>query len=972
MDGSRFELKEKIDKVLLVSSPYDSYIMEEGHPLLESLHRFKGHVQELVLPTITRVNSGEEALSKLSQTRFDLVISMSRIEDMSAFRLCDQVKALFPSLPFYLLSQYPREIEQLQIDADSSMVNHVFVWTGNPDLFFSMIQCCEDELFLKSHTSVCQDPYLLVVEDSALFLSTLVPVIYQEIYQHLAQVFHEDSVSSDCSEKMKARPKILIARNYVTALFLYQKYQEEILCVLSDNTFRFKGIREQDGGIRLLTHIRDENPDLPLSLMSSDIQMQRRAQKIGVDFFNKGSTSLDMEISTFLKKSLRLGEFIFRMTDGHEIGRAQNLQTLQERIQSIPDECLLFHAHNHDFSRWLIARCEVALGRKFRSRKIEDFEDVSSLRDFLILSIRDFRETRFRGIVTSLVPGKFDEAVPFCKIGIGSLGGKGRGLAFLSRILGDDSSLHSVASGVCIQIPQTLVIATGWFEVFLKENPHLLDDFYSSSNENIKNLFLAARLPEPLRQELETILMRIREPLAVRSSSLFEDSHYNAYAGLYSTYFLPNCNPDLAARVERLESAIKLVYASVYFKETDGFASNSIYRREEERMAVILQKVAGKRYGDYFYPWISGVAQSRNFYPVGSMQAQEGIVHISLGLGKSVAEGGDFLSFSPSDPGAIAGFGSPQQSLDRSQKRFYALKMEEHPDPISLEDFNLVSREVSKALNEPPIQALISTYSKEDDCIRDTALLPGPKVVSFARLLKYGHFPIGKLIKHLLNLGEQEFGCSIEMEFSLNLAEKPEDQDEFNLLQIRPMASPGENHEMQISRDNFESALCYSDLALGNGISHDLFHIVYVKPDPFEVACTDAIATEIEALNKDMKDQAKKYFLIGPGRWGSSDRRLGIPISWASIDQAGAIAETWLGEFQPAPSLGSHLFYNLITHEIYYFNIRKPGPSIMNWDWLQSQAAERETAFLRLISLKLPLEIKVDGKKNHGVVLLPD
>jgi len=960
-----------IENVLLVSSSYDAYIMEEGQPLLDSLRLIDGQTFGLALPHITRVSTGEEALSAISNFPFDLVIGMSRIADMSVFVLSDLVKEIRPSIPFFVLSQYPDEVEFLQREASQYPVNHVFIWSGNPDLFFAMIKCWEDETYLCSKDLKFKPPTLLVVEDSPLFLSSILSLLYTQIFQHLTTVFKQESVLYDRSEKIMYRPRILVAHNFAEAQVLYERYQDFIFAVISDHSLHSRKEDPEDNGGRLLGEIRSRDPEIPLLLMSTELVNQRHALLIGASFSHKDSSSFDHDMAEFLRLHLGFGDFIFRLENGQEIGKARNLKELQEYIASVPEESLRHHVQYASFSRWLLVRTEISLAHTLKNWKAKNLEDINSIREYLLEKIRQFREARFVGVVTNFVRGRFDDAVPFCKIGVGSLGGKGRGLAFMSQVLKDDSLLETNFPEVRVCIPQTLVIATGWYERFLKENPKLPGELESASNKAIKDRFLKAKLPELLRVELRTVLESIKEPIAVRSSGLFEDNHYKAYAGLYSTFMLPNCHPELENRQKQLETAIKLVYASVFLEEAHRFTLNSLYRREEEKMGIILQRMVGKHYGEYFYPWVSGVAQSRNFYPVSSMRAEEGIVHIALGMGKSVCEGGEFLSFSPHQPEAIAGFSSMEEILQRSQRSFFALKMENEPPPIFQENSTLELKSISDSLDEPPVQYLTSTYSPEDHCVRDSHIPGGMKVVSFARLLKYNPFPFGELLRHLLEVGEKEFGCPVEMEFSLNLSEASTEAHELYLLQFRPLSYPGEQREVEITLEELESSVCYSDFCLGNGITHDIFDIVFVNPDTFTNSKTEEIAAEIGRLNLRFQSEGMKYLLIGPGRWGSSDHHLGIPVEWQSINHASAIVETHLEDFQPDPSLGSHLFYNMITQGIYYFTVKKSGGSFIDWDWLQSHDATSQTTFLKHISLNVPITIKVSGKRNQGAILHP-
>jgi hypothetical protein len=712
--------------------------------------------------------------------------------------------------------------------------------------------------------------------------------------------------------------------------------------------------------------IRQEHPDMPLLLLSTDHKNAEKAEQIPAHFLGKHTLSLNNEILHFFGQNLGFGDFIFRLPDGREVARASNLRALEQILPAIPVESLTYHFQNNHFSSWLMARSQVELSFKLRAVKFEDTMDVNEMRTWLMGELRILRRKRFEGMVVQLNKDDYDEDIPFMKVGKGSMGGKARGLAFLSKLLFNEQSHLTKFEGIKIGLPQTIVLSTIWYDEFIKQNDLGRFPRMEYSNDEVIQRFLVAELPERLVDYLKLLLESIKDPIAVRSSSLLEDSHFEPFAGLYSTYMLPNCHYMMTERLKHLVKAIKLVYASVFFEAPRTFTKGTVHRTEEEKMAVIIQRIAGRRYKSHFYPWISGVAQSYNYYPIGNMKAEEGIAHIALGLGKTVVEGGQVVRFSPKSPGVIPNFNSVDDILEHSQRNFYALKLQDNLGDFRAESSTLARRDVADALKEEPISYLSSTYVPQDHCIRDTSSVPGPKVITFANVLKFEMFPLGEILSHFLELGTKEFGCPVEIEFSLNLQEG-EMPPEFYLLQIRPMTTRNQFQEILISESDFQSAVCLSNMALGNGENDNIQDVIYVKPDAFDVAQTIKIAEQIRQMNRDMEEN--KYLLVGPGRWGSSDRWLGIPVAWEYISNAGAIIETALENFRPDPSQGSHMFHNLVSLGISYLTVSHSPDDVLDYGWLDAQEAVRETEFLKHVRFEKPFHLKVDGRTNKAVIL---
>jgi hypothetical protein len=768
---------------------------------------------------------------------------------------------------------------------------------------------------------------------------------------------------------MRARPKILVAESFEEANQLFEKYEPYVLGVISDVRIPRNCVLDENAGVAFLSKIKKERFDIPLLLTSSEPSNADKAMKIPTAFVDKNSPSLHAEVRSFFVDQLGFGDFIFRKPDGREIARAPSLRKLEEVLRHIPEDSFVYHYTRNDFSRWLFARTEIMLASKVRPLRDEDFSSVEDHRQYLISLIQTWRQRRQKGIVADFDAGDFDPETEFFKIGKGSLGGKARGLAFVANLLQRLPAIHKKFKDVNIFVPQTLVVTTEGFDAFIEEND--LKELAKSDapDAEIAAVFQGAHFPQWIADELKAYLERIHYPLAVRSSSLLEDAQFRAYAGLYGTYMLPNDHTDLEIRLEQLINAIKLVYASTYFRDPKAFSKRVGHRTEEERMAVIVQQLAGERYGDYFYPAISGVAQSHNYYPFAKMKSEEGIATVALGLGKTVMEGEKALRFSPKYPQLLPQRSSVEDILENSQQLFYALKMGgDHPELGIYEDANLEKRDVGDADEEAPVQLLASTYIPDEHRIRDSAHMPGYRVLTFAQVLKYGQFPLAEVLSEVLALGQEGMGCPVELEFSVNLPRGTESKPEFAFLQLRPMTARADLLQVEISDDEIARAFCASTHALGNTETNDMADIIYVKPDDFDSGRTQQIAREIGELNSGLVKASRKYLLIGPGRWGSADRWLGIPVSWAEICGVGAIVEIASSQLRADPSQGSHLFHNITTLGITYATVSEDDLDYINWDWLKDQPVVNETAHVAHIKLGSPFVLKADGRNSRCVM----
>ena len=769
---------------------------------------------------------------------------------------------------------------------------------------------------------------------------------------------------------MRARPKILIASTYEEALKLYRTFQPYLLGVLSDVRFPRNHRIDPDAGYTLLKLIKRETPDVPLLNLSSEESNRERASDIPAVFFNTNSPILHEEIRGFFQTHLGFGDFVFRLPDGHEVGRAANLRQLETILPDIPKESIIYHARRNHFSGWLMARSEILMAYRLRPVKVSDFPDTEELKYYLVDCLRERRRGRQRGVVTDFDPDNYDPEADFVKIGSGSLGGKARGLAFMASQIRTLSHLDERYPDVAIGVPKTIVISTDGFDTFIDQN-HLRDMASCDQDDtHVRNVFLKSHLPDSVENAISLFLEQASYPLAVRSSSLLEDAQHQPFAGLYNTFILPNCHPDLEVRRRQMVRAIKLIYASTYLKRSRTYARSTGHRLEQERMAILVQKLTGTEHQGLFYPAITGQASSFNFYPVARMQAEEGIALINLGFGSSDETKRRALRFCPTHPQLLPQFSTVDDILKNAQCFFYAIDMDTARRQVDADAHALiVRRDINDYRDHPSIAALCSTYMPEENRLRDSLSQKGYPVLTFAPVLKHKLFPLADILADLLQACEQGMGGPVEIEFGVNLVGTAESLDEFHLLQIRPMPQFDQQVSPSISGAQKAAAICHSRLALGNGHNGDMVDIVLVDPKTFDPAHTIDIAAEISRLNSELQAQRKRYLRIGPGQWGSSDRWLGIPVTWKDISGVGAIIETSHPAMQADPSQGSHFFQNLTSSGIFYLTLQSDAHGFLRWDWLANQTTLTRTTYLRHIQLRHPLDIYVDGKSSEGIIL---
>lgn len=975
---SRFQvfhelMKNKIREVLLISSPYDAWMMEGDCRLSERIITEYRGLNLSHPPRLNWVSTVDDALEALvrDEHKYDMVIVMARSADTDAFAIGERIKGQVPELPVMLLSHQSLPMADCQLESwASKTTDGVFVWSGNTDILLALIKCAEDKMNVAYDARVAGIRVIIFVEDSPVYVSSLLPILYKELVSQTQAVIEEGLNDEHRLLAMRARPKILLAQSYEEAIELFDRFEPFVLGVISDVRFPRNCEMDDNAGVDLLKRIKKERFDVPLLLTSSEPANAQKAHDIPANFVDKNSLTLHAEVRAFLLNNLGFGDFIFKRPDGSPIDRASNLRSLEIVMEGIPEESFSYHANRNDFSRWLFARAEIELASKVRPIRDDDFHTIEQHRTHLVNLIHDRRMKRQKGVVVNFEAGEFDLDTEFFKIGTGSLGGKGRGLAFISSFLQQHPGINEKFGQVDIFIPQTLVITTEAFDAFVDGN-HLR--WFSKArvpDEEIVEAFLGSDFPVAIQRDLKAFLTYVTYPLAVRSSGLLEDAQFRAYAGLYKTYMLPNDDPDLEVRLNQLIQAVKLVYASTYFEGPKAFSRRVGHHTEEEKMAVIIQRIVGARHGNYLYPAISGVAQSYNYYPFAKMKSEEGIATIALGLGKTVMEGGKALRFSPRYPELLPQRFSVNDILENAQNHFYALKIDGAKPIIDLnETATLEKREVFDAISESSVKFLASTYIPEEHRIKDSSMGRGSPVLTFAPVLKYGAFPLAEILSTVLTLGEEGMGCQVELEFSVNLGNGDTRRPEFAILQMRPMTAREELLEVDITPDEIDRAVCFSNQALGNGIRNNLCDVLYVKPDGFDPAQTPKIAREIGKMNAELINENRKYLLIGPGRWGSSDRWLGIPVTWPEICGVGAMLETAHPHLKAEPSQGSHFFHNITSLGINYANVSEEKGDTIDWRWLTSLPKYREMEYVAHVRLEQPLFLKVDGRTSRCVII---
>ena len=977
-DDPRFKIfhdlmLNKIHNILLISRQYDAWIMEEDCRLSEKIVTEYRGLNLSHPPRLRWVSDAAEALQCLDQRPFDLVIIIARGTDGDSEKIAGAIKSGGQNIPvIQMVHQVAADAQRTALPIDASAISRTFLWTGNTEVLLALIKSTEDWMNVAQDTGLAGIRVILFVEDSPEYTSAILPILYKELVLQAQAVMEEGLNEEHRLLAMRARPKILLVENFEKAMEAYESFKDSILGVISDVRFPRKGRLDGKAGVRLLQKIKAERFDIPLLLISSESHNMSLAAGIPARFVDKNSPTLPSDIRRYFKEDLGFGDFVFRMPDGRRIGKAKHLRDLEKELDRIPEAAFLSHCQRNDFSRWLFARSEIELAAKVRPIRDKDFADARSHCKHLAAVIHDRRMQRQRGLVLDFDAKNLDIDTEFCKIGSGSLGGKARGLAFMNTLVHQHADIQEKHPNVKIRVPQTMVLTVDQFERFVEINA--LHDLAKQDgpDEAVADAFVGAQLPSRLVEQLRAYLTHFTYPLAVRSSSLLEDAQYRAYAGLYNTYMLANDHDDPDCRLAQLVNAVKMVFASTYFSGPKAFSKRVGHRIEEEKMAVIIQELAGKQYNGFFYPAISGVAQSFNYYPFAQMKPQDGVAAIALGLGKSVMSGESSLRFSPKYPNLLPDRSRLEDLLNNSQRFFYSVKMGTATCQLGVDDSaTLVRREVYDALGEWPVRSLCSTYILEENRIRDSFNAAGSPVVTFHPVLKYGSFPLAGLLMELLHVAEQGMGSAVEMEFCINLGNGPAD-GEFVILQLRPMGAREELMRIEIGAHEIAKSFVHSRQAFGNAVVRDMQDIVFVNPQKFDPARTMEIAKDIGWLNAQLISQNRKFLLIGPGRWGSADPWLGIPVRWEDICGVGAIVETDHPHMRPEPSQGSHFFHNITTLGINYLTISNSTGGNISWQWIADQPRVIETGQIALIRTQRPFVLKVDGKQSLAVIYTED
>lgn len=975
--GSRFQrfqdlMQHRVHDILLVSSVYDSFILEEDGRLEEGLINEYIDLNLVHLPRMIRASSGSKALKlALDQKGFDLIITTMHLGDMHAIEFARQVRESGLDVPVVLLTYDYKELQEISRRHGILDFSKVFLWQGDFRILIAIVKYIEDYLNVARDTELVGVQSIIVIEDNVRFYSSFLPLIYTELMIHSQHVLSESVNLSHRILRMRARSKILLCDTYEEAWQYFEAYHENVLGVISDIEFPRGGHKDPTAGAEFARNVRELHPDVPILLQSSDPKNRRLADSLGVQFLHKNSPLLLHQVRQFMVDHLSFGDFIFRMPDGTEVARATDLRSLENCLHMVPDDSLRYHSERNHFSSWLKARTEFWLAHQLRPRRVSDYGSIEELRADLILRLKNFRHSQQRGIIVDFDPTTFDATGSFARIGGGSLGGKGRGLAFVATLV-ETYDVDQNFPDVEISVPTAVVLGTDVYDRFLDKND-LRDFAIATHNEKkINARFLEADLPATIVGSLRSFLELMHEPLAVRSSSLLEDSQHQPFAGIYATYMLGNTDDDIETRLDDLVAAIKLVYASTFSTKAKAYMMATPYRLEEEKMAVVIQRLVGLQHSDRFYPDFAGVARSHNYYPLPPMKSSDGIASVALGLGLTVVEGGAAVRFSPRYPKHLIQFSTVEDTLNYSQREFFAINTNATPAENARIGSSVVKCGLKEAETDGVLNGLASTYSMENDAIYDGTGRKGVRIVSFAPILKNDLFPLAKILDVLLEIGKRSMSSAVEIEFAVNLSVPRDERPELAILQMRPMVVDHEWEEVSTDGVADEDIICVSDQVLGNGIVKDIRDIVVVNTNKFDRSMTKVVAKEIGLLNHELQSKQIPYMLIGVGRWGSSDPWLGIPVGWEQISGARVIVEASFQDLRVQPSQGSHFFQNLATMEVGYFTIDgHPETNKVDWEWLLCQPAVEEKQFTRHIRLNRPVTIKMDGRTNKGVILKP-
>ncbi len=962
-------MMRRIYNVLIVANPYDAFMLEDDGRVEEKIYNEYVELGLRYPPTFTQVSTTEEAREVLRTMHIDLVICMPGNADNDAFSVARDIKAEFPHMHCIVLTPFSHGITKRMENEDLSIFDYVFCWLGNTNLILSIIKLIEDKMNLEHDINEGGVQMILLVEDSIRFYSSILPNLYNYILAQSKRFATEALNRHSATLRMRGRPKVVLARNYEEAMALYERYSDNVLGVISDVRFPIHGEKDSEAGLKLMREIRQNDPYLPLILESSESENRAKAEAEGFRFVDKNSKKMSLDLRKILEEHFGFGDFIFRDPKTKaEIMRIHSLKELQDNIFKIPDDSMLYHISRNHMSRWLSARAIFPVSMFLKTVTWERLKDITAHREIIFDAIVQYRHMKNIGVVAVFDRMKFDAYSHFARIGEGSLGGKGRGLAFLDNIIKMHPEFNSL-EGAKVQIPRTVVLCTDVFDQFMEQNNLYQIALSDASDDDILRHFLRAQLPDSLIADFFTFFEAVKSPIAIRSSSLLEDAHYQPFAGIYSTYMIPYLD-DKYAMLEMLACAIKGVYASVYYRDSKAYMTATSNVIDQEKMAVILQEVVGKQYDGRYYPNISGVLRSLNYYPIGDERAEDGIASLALGLGKYIVDGGQTLRVSPYHPHQVLQTSELETALRETQTRFYALDTRHVGNDFKVDDgFNILNLKVKEAERDNSLNFIASTYDPYDQVIRDGLYEGGRKVISFAGVLQQNVFPLPELLQMSMRYGAEAMRRPVEIEFACNL--NADRTGSLYLLQIRPIVDQKQMLDEDLAAIPDADCLLRSHNSLGHGVTEDVTDVVYVKTDDrFSAADNPTIAREIEKLNKEFLDRGTNYVLVGPGRWGSSDSWLGIPVKWPHISAARVIVEVALKNYRVDPSQGTHFFQNLTSFGVGYFTIdENRNDGCFHKSTLDAMPAVEETEHVRVVRFEKGLRIMMDGKKGEGVVV---
>ena len=964
-------MNKRIYNVLLIATKYDSFMLEDDGRVDDQIFNEYTSLSLRYPPRFTQVTTEEEALNELKNRNFELIICMPNMDNRDIFAAASEIKVHYPNIPIVVLTPFSKEVSKRIANEDLSAIDYVFSWLGNSELLLAIIKLIEDKMNAPDDTASVGVQIILLVEDSIRFYSSALPHLYKFVLEQ-SQMFAKEALNDhQRTLRMRGRPKIKLARNYEEAVRIFDQYRDNMLGIISDMSFMHNGVKDPYAGYKFGQYVRKTGLIIPFVLESSEASNHVYAKELNASFIDKNSKSYPQDLKKKIMQRFGFGDFvILNPHTKEEIMRIKDLKDLQKKVFQIPDDSLVYHLSRNHFSRFFYSRAMFPPAEVLKHVDVSDYKDMDEARKLIFDLIVQYRRMKNTGVVAVYQKDRFDEYSNFARIGDGSLGGKGRGLAFIGAMVKRYPKLES--DNFAVNIPKTVVICTDIFDEFMETNelyPVALGD---ADDETILRYFLRASLPSRLIEDLMAFFDVVKSPIAVRSSSLLEDSHYQPFAGIYSTYMVPKIE-EKYDMLRTVSDAIKAVYASVFYKDSKAYMTATSNLIDQEKMAIVLQEVVGSRYNDHFYPTMSGVARSLNFYPIGNEKAEDGIANIALGLGKYIVDGGQTLRFSPRHPHSILQMSTMDFALRETQTRFYALDLKNMAEAFSVDDaFNLVKLGLKDADAEGSLKYIVSTYDPYDQIIRDGYYPGGRKILSFVNILQHDVFPLADTLDQILRIGQQEMGRPVEIEFAVNMDPSDHTRATFYLLQIRPIVDNKEIMDEDLSLVKNEETILSSTSVLGHGIVGDVQDIIYVKTGAFNSSNNQLIAYEIEKMNRSFTDQEKGYVLVGPGRWGSSDSWLGIPVKWPHISNARVIVECGLENYRVDPSQGTHFFQNLTSFGVGYFTVNPfKGDGWFDEAFLNAQPAVEETEYLRHVRFDAPITIKMDGKKSLGVVLKP-